>query len=462
MGWKNKMNLNWQDIQNSLREKIGNTAFEMWVKPISLGTVKEGVLTLFVPTKFMQEWIEKNYLESIKSSLSTYASDVCDITFKVRPKVSEEKTETAAPVVEAPKPLDFSSKHVTLEGNKDNYDLSNYYLDNRFTFDQFVAGSSNEFAYAAAKKVAENKDVAFNPLFLHSGVGLGKTHLMHAIAWKIKETTPSRQVVYLSAEKFMYSFINAIRYNDTFSFKEKFRSIDVLMIDDIQFLTNKSSTQAEFCNTFNALMDQGKQLILSADTAPQNLQGIEERLRTRMCAGLVADIGSTSYDLRFNILRKKAGIMQASIPEEVIDFLARKITTNVRELEGALKKVIAYSQLVGGDITLDRTKNVLKDTLTAYDKKVTIDEIQRKVSEHFKIKISEMQSKRREREVARPRQIAMYLAKKLTTRSLPEIGRKFDRDHTTVIHAVKTIEDLSKTNHLIAEDVSLLCQMLSQ
>ncbi len=465
------MNFDWQDVQTTLKQKIGNTAFETWVKPISFGAVKSGLLTLFVPTKFMQEWVENHYLDAIKTSLTLHNPEVTDINLKVRPLASNKKQEglvttnnLSTPVASpAPKKLDFSSSQVSLEGNSaDSYDLFNYYLDTRFTFDEFIVGSSNEFAAAAALKVAENKDVSFNPLYIYSGVGHGKTHLMHAIAWKIKELTPKRKVVYLSAEKFMYNFINAIRFNDTFSFKEKFRSIDVLMIDDIQFLTNKGSTQAEFCNTFNALVDQGKQLILSADTAPQNLQGIEERLKTRMCSGLVADIAPTSYDLRAGILQKKADSLQASIPEDVIDFLANKITTNVRELEGALKKVVAYSQLVGGDINLERTKNVLKDTLIAYDRKVTIDEIQRKVSEHFKIKVSEMQSKRREREVARPRQIAMYLAKKLTTRSLPEIGRKFDRDHTTVIHAVKTIEDLSKTNHIIAEDVSLLCKMLGQ
>ncbi len=459
------MDFNWLEIQESLREKIGNTAFETWVKPVSLGAYKNGSLTLFVPTKFMQEWIERNYMEALKSSLSDCNSEVSSVNFKIRPQT--KKSIPNALVTSAPVPvekkLDFTSSKVSLESlSNDNSDLFNFYLDKRFTFDQFVTGESNEFARAAALKVAENSDVCFNPLYLHSSVGLGKTHLMHAIAWKIKETTPNRKVVYLSAEKFMYNFINAVRFNDTLAFKEKFRSIDVLMIDDIQFLTNKSSTQAEFCNTFNALIDQGKQLILSADTAPQNLQGIEERLKTRMCSGLVADINPTSYDLRVGILRKKATALDATISDDVIDFLANKITTNVRELEGALKKLIAYSQLVGGDINLERTKNVLKDALTAYDRKVTIDEIQRKVSEHFKIKVSEMQSKRREREVARPRQIAMYLAKKLTTRSLPEIGRKFDRDHTTVIHAVKTIEDLTKTNHIIAEDVSLLCKMLGQ
>ncbi len=416
----------------------------------------------------MQEWVENHYAEAIKTSLTLHNPEVKQINLKVRPQTNTNKqngliTSTPSPA----KKLDFTSSQVTLtkpnnNSSHDNYDLFNYYLDTRFTFDEFVTAPSNEFAFAAAMKVAENKDVAFNPLYLYSSVGLGKTHLMHAIAWKIKELTPQRKVVYLSAEKFMYQFINAIKYNNTFSFKESFRSVDVLMIDDIQFLTNKTSTQTEFCNTFNALVDQGKQLILSADNAPQSLQGIEERLKTRMCSGLVADINSTSLDLRLGILEKKAVAMHADVPHDVIEFLANKITTNVRELEGALKKIIAYSQLVGGNITLEKTKNILKDTLINYDKKVTIDEIQHKVSEHFKIKVSEMQSKRREREVARPRQIAMYLAKKLTTRSLPEIGRKFDRDHTTVIHAVKTIEDLAKTNQIIAEDVSLLCKMLGQ
>jgi chromosomal replication initiator protein len=303
--------------------------------------------------------------------------------------------------------------------------------------------------------------VSFNPLFLYGGVGLGKTHLMHAIAHHIRERNPQRTVLYLSAEKFMYRFIRALRTQDTMSFKEQFRSVDVLMIDDVQFIAGKDATQEEFFHTFNALVDQGRQIVISADKSPSDLEGIEERLRSRMACGLVADIHATTYELRLGILHSKAEQMGVIIPQKVMEFLAHKITSNVRELEGALNRVVAHSQLVGRAITLETTQEVLQDLLRASDRRITIEEIQKKVAEHFTIKLAEMSSARRSRQVARPRQIAMYLAKQLTSRSLPEIGRKFGgRDHTTVMHAVKKVEELKETDQNFAEDVELLRRML--
>jgi chromosomal replication initiator protein len=301
----------------------------------------------------------------------------------------------------------------------------------------------------------------YNPLFLYGGVGLGKTHLMHAIAWHIRGKQPRRKVVYISAERFMYQFIRALRFKDTMAFKERYRSVDVLMIDDVQFINNKESTQEEFFHTFNALVDSNRQIVVSADKSPSDLEGMEERLRSRLGWGLVADIHATTYELRVGILQAKAEKLGAAIPAKVIEFLAHKITTSVRELEGALNRVVAHSQLIGRDISIEMCQEVMHDLLRAHDRRVTIEEIQKRVAEHYNIKLSDMHSVRRARAVARPRQVAMWLAKQLTTRSLPEIGRKFGgRDHTTVMHAVKKIEELRATDSAFAEDVELLRRML--
>jgi chromosomal replication initiator protein len=334
-------------------------------------------------------------------------------------------------------------------------------LDSRFTFENFVVGKPNELAYAAARRVADAETAVFNPLFLYGGVGLGKTHLMHAIAWHMRERYPERKVVYLSAEKFMYHFVRAIRYQTTMVFKERFRSVDLLMIDDVQFINGKESTQEEFFHTFNDLVDNNRQVVISADKSPSDLEGVEERLRSRLGWGLVADIHATNYELRLGILDAKAERLGIEIPDKVNEFLAHKITSNVRELEGALNRVVAHSTLVGRDITLETCQEVLHDLLRANDRRVTIEEIQKRVAEHFNIRLADMHSARRARAVARPRQVAMYLAKQLTSRSLPEIGRKFGgRDHTTVMHAVKKIDELRQADTSFSEDVDLLRRML--
>jgi chromosomal replication initiator protein len=324
-------------------------------------------------------------------------------------------------------------------------------------------GQPNELAFAAAKRVAQMAAPPFNPLFLYGGVGLGKTHLMHAIAWQIRRQDAARKVVYLSAEKFMYQFIKALRFKDTMSFKELFRSADVLMVDDVQFIGGKETTQEEFFHTFNTLIDRGRQIVISADRSPSELGGLEERIRSRLGWGLVVDIHPTTYDLRREILEVKArtiaeGVM---IPDAVLDFLARRITSNVRELEGALNRIVAHATLVGRAITLDMAQDTLQDLLRAHERRVTIEEIQRRVAEHYKIRLVDMQSARRARAVARPRQVAMYLAKQLTPRSLPEIGRKFGgRDHTTVMYAIRKIEELRAIDALLSEDIETLRRQL--
>ena len=335
-------------------------------------------------------------------------------------------------------------------------------LDSRYQFDSFVVGKSNELAYAAARRVADTAEVNFNPLFLYGGVGLGKTHLMHAIAWHIRERDPGREVIYLSAERFMYQFVRALRDRETMAFKQVFRSVDVLMIDDVQFFSRKDSTQEEFFHTFNELVDQNKQIVISADRSPSDLEDVEERIRSRLGWGLVVDIHQTDFELRLGILEAK--LARANIrdfPTKVLEFLAYRITSNVRELEGALNRLIALSHLVGRPINLEMTQEALQDLLRANDRRVTIEEIQKKVAQHFNIRLADMHSARRARAVARPRQVAMYLAKQLTTRSLPEIGRKFGgRDHTTVMHAVKRIEELRQMDASLAEDIDLLRRML--
>jgi chromosomal replication initiator protein len=336
-------------------------------------------------------------------------------------------------------------------------------VEARYNFDNFIVGKSNELAYNAAQAVAEPGPVGFNPLFLHGTTGLGKTHLMHAIGNAFLQRQPDAKVAYMSAEKFMVEFLAALRAKDTIAFKQRLRSVDLLMIDDVQFIAGKESTQEEFFHTMNEIISAGKRLVITADRSPQNLEGIQERILSRMAWGLVADINPADYELRLNILHAKlSGMTQnVAVPAEVIEFLARKITANVRELEGALNRVVAYAALVNAPVTLQFTRETLADLLRAHEKKLTIDEIQRKVAEYYALKMADLLSARRAREVARPRQVAMYLAKKLTPRSLPEIGRRFGgRDHTTVMHAVKRIEELRAADSELNNDVVHLARLL--
>ncbi len=443
-------------VEERLRKSLGASVFDTWLKTLSVGGFKDGILTLFLPTNFFCSYIARNFSEEITQAWRNENPAVDSVKFEVgSPAFSapaEKMPEVTQPAAAAPAPA------VAPETEKDALSAA---LDPRFTFDNFVVGAPNEFAYAAARRVAESDDVSFNPLYLYSSAGLGKTHLMHSIAWYIREHNPARRVVYLSAEKFMYLFIRAIRYKDTLSFKEELRNVDVLMIDDVQFLIGKENTQDEFFHTFNALVGSGKQIVLSADKPPVNLEGIEERLKTRLGSGLVADIHPTTYELRLGILESKAQNLGVYVPQDVISFLAEKITASVRELEGALLRVAAHVQLMGGEVTLERTCDILRDILSVLDRRVTIEEIQRKVAERYNIRLSEMMSKRRERSVVRPRQIAMFLAKNLTTKSLPDIGRAFNRDHTTVLHGIKAVEDLRAEDPAFREETDDLRRMLS-
>ena len=459
----------WTRIRALLRAEVGDAAFNSWLKPLTLGEILGTRLRIAVPTRFMRDWIEQNYGTKLTEFWKEENPNISQVEVIVEP----QRTNVQAPLEGLRGQGDLRTTLVSsrtsneIEGGvneesiKDETENVQALLDKRFIFKNFIVGRTNELAHAAARRAAESDQVQFNPLFLFGSVGLGKTHLMHAIAWHITERDPKRRVLYMSAEKFMYQFIRALRFRTTMDFKEQFRSVDVLMIDDIQFICGKESTQEEFFHTFNALVDQNRQIVVSADKSPSDLDGMEERLRSRLGCGLVADIHPTDYELRLSILQDKADHLGAELPDKVLEFLAHKITSNVRELEGALNRIVAQSTLVGRPISLETTQEVLRDLLRANDRRVTIEEIQKKVAAHFNIRLVAMHSARRPRAVARPRQVAMYLSKQLTARSLPEIGRKFGgRDHTTVMHAVKKVEELRSTDNSFHEDVELLKRML--
>ena len=457
-------------VSGILREEVGETAYQSWLKPMTVRTWDHERVTLSAPTRFIRDWVLAHYGDRLRALWGGENPQVRMIDVVVQteqpcwtrmPGLQDGPVPAVAPSIEGTPARPSATAGAAAQCAAAKSDDISAPLDPRFTFEDFVVGKPNEFAYAAARRVAQADDLPFNPLFLYGGVGLGKTHLLHAIAWEIQLQTPTRSVIYLSAEKFMYRFIRALREQNTVDFKEQFRSVDVLMIDDVQFISGKESTQEEFFHTFNALVDQRRQIVLSADKSPSDLEGIQDRLKSRLNCGLVADIHAATYELRLGILQSKAEHLGVAVPSKVQEFLAHKITSNVRELEGALNRVVAHAQLVGRDITLETTQEVLQDLLRARERRVTIEEIQKQVAGHFHIRVSDMHSARRARSVARPRQVAMYLAKNLTSRSLPEIGRMFGgRDHTTVMHAVRKVEELIERDSAMAEDVELLRRML--
>ena len=447
----------WNMVKELIATDIGVSHSKSWIEPLELLGLDGMMLVLGSPNSFAKDWVENHYLESIEKSwkqINMVIQGVKIIIHEAPVTIANTNSHIIPTQVRAQESFDSFEKEEagTYTGAP---------LDNRFTFENFVVGKPNELAYAAALRVAESSTPQFNPLFLYGGVGLGKTHLMHAIAWKIRQCHPARKVIYLSAEKFMYQFVRALRYKDMVSFKDQFRAVDVLMIDDVQFISGKDTTQEEFFHTFNALVDKNHQVIVSADKSPSDLENMEERLKSRLGWGLVADIHPTTYELRLGILQAKSAALGVKMPKEVLEFLAFKITSNIRELEGALNRILAHASLVGRSISLDTTQEVLRDLLRSNDQRLTVEEIQRKVAEYFSIKMSDMVSNRRMQNIARPRQIAMYIAKQLTSKSLPEIGRKFGgRDHTTILHAVRKIQELCADDFDFANDVEILKRSL--
>ncbi len=457
----------WGQLRQKLLKTVGQNNYTTWIEPLEFSDLSDGVAVFNVPTNFMGNYVSQNFADLILYELNSAGETVQRVTFEVaansttRPMRSVESA--AEPEVEQARVQPASA---SFTANNPLEELQAAPLDARFTFDSFVVGKPNELAHAAARRVAEGGPVTFNPLVLYGGVGLGKTHLMHAIAWELKSKRPDLNVLYLSAEQFMYRFVQALRERKMLDFKHLFRSVDVLMVDDVQFIAGKDSTQEEFFHTFNALVDQNKQIIISADRAPGEIKDLEDRVKSRLQCGLVVDLHPTDYELRLGILQTKVQQNRSTYPDlkiadGVLEFLAHRISTNVRVLEGALTRLFAFASLVGREIDMDLTQDCLADVLRASERKITVEEIQRKVSDYYNIRLSDIIGPKRLRSYARPRQVAMYLCKQLTSRSLPEIGRRFGgRDHTTVMHGVKRIEELKLTDGQIAEDVEMLRRSL--
>ncbi len=440
----------WGEMKQQICQSVGQNNFRNWIEPLEFADIADGVATFAVPTTFLGNYVSQHYGDLILYQIT-----------RINPKVRKLDFRVAANSVARPRQAAPASAPTRGEST-----LNSAPLDDRFRFDSFVVGKPNHLAHAAARRVAEGGETTFNPLFLYGGVGLGKTHLMHAIAWELTEKQPGMNVLYLSAEQFMYRFIQALRDRKIMDFKQLFRSVDVLMVDDVQFIAGKDSTQEEFFHTFNALVDQNKQIVISADCAPGDIAKLEDRIKSRLQCGLVVDLHPTDYELRLGILQTRLERHREQHPDlaiepGVLEFLAHRINTNVRVLEGALTRLFAFASLVGKPITQDLTQDCLADMLRSFERKVSIEEIKRKVADHYNIRLSDMVGPKRTRCYARPRQVAMYLCKQLTSRSLPEIGRSFGgRDHTTIMHGVRRIGELRGKDAEIADDLELLRRAL--
>ncbi len=464
----------WNRVRGALRQEVGDGPFDSWLHSMRLQRAHSDRVELSVPSSFIRHKVESRYGTRLRELWQDENPDIESIEIIIddgetacanggEPKPVNGHAPSAGQPVEptlVPEETEESDEEVGLEGSSDNL---KFRLVSRYTFDRFIVGPSNEFAYATARRVAEQHSPTMNPLFIHGPSGLGKSHLLQAIGWHIQKTQPKRRVLFLSAEQFMYEFVRALRHEDIFTFKERFRTVDVLLMDDIQFIANKDRTQDEFFHTFNALVDQNRSIVVSADAEPSNLVGLAERLKSRLKCGLVADILPTTYELRVSILQEKSLEVAEKFrpPARVLEFVAHKLPTNVRELEGALNRIVAHAELVNRPITIESVHELLQDQISQFERHITIDEIQRVVAEHFKIRVADMHSHRRMRSITRPRQIAMYLCKELTQRSLPEIGRKFGgRDHTTVIHAVRKVVELCSEDVAFREEVEILRRKL--
>jgi chromosomal replication initiator protein len=443
--------LDWGVIQIQMKQRLGVEVYESWLKKINFVEEFNNYILLTVPTRFIRDWITSRYLDQILQIVKGYKKDIIRIEFKI----AEQKTNIIDDNVKASKNFDIKEN---ISFIKDSY-LQYNRIDPNKRFDNFLTGSSNKLAYEASIKVSENIS-HYNPLYIYGGVGMGKTHLLNSIGLELKK---NNKVMFISAERFMYQFVKSIKSNDMVKFKEYFRNTDILLIDDIQFMNGKEAMQEEFFHTFNALLDKGSQIIVSADRAPNKLSRIQERIKSRFSGGLVVDIQKPDKDLRKKIVEQKTDELdklysdQIKISKEIQDYISSEITTSIRELVGAINRVVSFSRIYNKAPSLAETKVVLKDLLNLSENKVTIDLIQTLVCKFFKISKNEMLSSRRSRYLVRPRQTAIYLTKILTSKSLPEIGREFsNRDHTTIIHSVKTIEKLKETNPEMVENINKL------
>ena len=443
----------WQQICAGLRRDMGAQIFGQWIKPIKLSVFNSdsGTMLLVLPSEFAANWVRDRYSERLLLAWKAHHPAVKALDFQAQSGSAKIAQISNSNVAAA------NSQYQAVPEGKFRLDL-----DPRMTFELFIAGPSNVLALNAAQRTAAAEKPLFSPLYLQSSTGQGKTHLMHAIGHAFREEFPSSTIIYMSAERFMIEFVSAMRRNEGMEFKASLREADLLMIDDIQFIVGKNSTQEEFLHTVDSLISQGKRVVVAADRPPQALDGVDQRLLSRLSMGLVADIQSAGLELRRDILKHRLATMpHQHVSEEVVEFLARTISRNLRELEGGLNKLLAYAQLTGREISRELAEEQLSDILSACRRRITIDEIQRTVCEYYRLDRNEMSSKRRARAVARPRQVAMYLAKVMTPRSYPEIGRKFGgRDHSTVIHAVKLVEHLRGEDSEMDNDVRMLLRQL--
>ena len=456
----------WADISQGLRKDLGHQLHSQWIKPIQLGTLcgETGTLDLFLPTEFSANWVKDRFADRLSLAWKIARSEVRQVRIAVHPgrrQVTELRlhSDGRRPANDG---ADTSMMAISADTLGDSGFTSSVGLDPLLTFGAFVTGEANVLACNAAQRMAATEKPQFSPLYLKAATGQGKTHLLHAIGHSFLQAHPRSRIFYCSAERFMVEFVQALKANQMLEFKARLRSFDLLLVDDIQFIIGKASAQEELLYTIDALLAEGKRLVFAADRAPQALDGVEPRLLSRLSMGLVADIAAADIELRRKILESKlTKFAPLAVPEDVIDFLARTITRNVRELVGGLNKLIAYAQLTGQEVSLQLAEEQLTDILSANRRRITIDEIQRTVCQFYRIDRAEMSSKRRARAVVRPRQVAMYLAKVLTPRSYPEIGRKFGgRDHSTVIHAVRLIEDLRQRDADMDGDVRSLLRQL--
>jgi chromosomal replication initiator protein len=442
-------NLDWSMIQRDMKSKLGSDIYESWLKKINFVEELNNYILLSVSTRFIRDWITSRYLDQILQIVKLYKKDLTRIEFKIIEKSSKNEAQENINTIEKNENVSFI---------KDTY-LQYNRIDPNKRFDNFITGTSNKLAYEASLKVSENIS-HYNPLYVYGGVGMGKTHLLNSIGLLLKE---KNKVMFISAERFMYQFVKSIKSNDMVKFKEYFRNTDILIIDDIQFMNGKEAMQEEFFHTFNALLDKGSQIIISADRAPNKLSRIQDRIKSRFSGGLVVDVQKPDYELRYKIVKKKTEELnifysnQINISDEIQKFISTEITTSIRELVGALNRIVSFSRVYNKVPNLSEVKVVLKDLLNMGENKVTIDLIQSMVCKFFKISKNEMLSPRRSRYLVRPRQTAIYLTKILTSKSLPEIGREFsNRDHTTIIHSVKTIEKLKENDPEIANNINNL------
>ena len=437
----------WDKFLERVKSRVSINTFNTWFQPTRLNRAEADVVFVQIPTTVFRQVLTRTYGEIVKAVFHELGVP----NTRVHYVCTEEEPVAAAPALPS----------ASIKQSKLDFESSDHQLNTRYTFDSFVVGKSNEFAHAASRAVAEQPSKAYNPLFLYGGVGMGKTHLMHAIGHTIKQRNPAARLSYVSAEKFTIEVINSLRFDKMFSFRERFHTVDVLLVDDIQFIAGKERTQEEFFHTFNALYEQHKQIVISSDCLPKDINSIEERLRSRFEWGLIADIQPPDLETKIAILQKKAENDRFGLPDDVAEYIARAIKSNVRELEGALTRLMAYASLTGATVSLATAQQVLRNIIASQEKRVTIDLIQKRVSEHFNLREQDLKVRSNTRAIAFPRQVAMYIVKQLTTASLPEIGRQFGgKHHTTVLHSINKIEEMRRSDKELNRTITRLMDAL--